>query len=224
MRLFSFLCDRVQLRKVYLFILTAFGYQLATKAQIEGGPLVGVNRSVTAISADCARRSAAPGWMVGFFVRAGSRAFAEMAPQYITVSEMTAGADRLRPLQDGEEPYLKGRLSVRYLHFPVTAAFKVYQQEDLNVRIGMGGAFSWMTGLRNNPFDLHRQDFYTKDVAVLGKMGVDFNRFVVDLQYSYGMHSRLRNMEARMQVFSFTVGYKIWGQYVLKRSSFLFPG
>lgn len=193
-------------------------------AQVEVGPLVGVNRSVTTLSADYARRSAAPGWMLGVMLRAGGRAFAEVMPQYITVSEMTEGAEGLRPVSESENHSLRGRLSVRYLQIPVATGFKVYKQEDLNVHIGMGGAFSVMTGLRDNPFSLHRKDFYTTDVAVLGKAGVDFNRFVVDVQYSYGFTSRLRHTDARMQVFSFTVAYKLWGQYVLKRDCSFFPG
>lgn len=213
----------IRLNRIFWLFAWLFSVHFVL-AQVEVGPMVGVNRSITRISADCARRSAAPGWMLGLMLRAGGRAFAEVVPQYITVSEMTEGTDGLRPLENNEDPLLRGKLSVRYLHIPVSTGFKIYHQDDLNVHIGMGGAFSMMTGLRDNPFSLHRHDFHTTDVAVLGKAGVDFNRFVVDLQYSYGLTSRLRHTQARMQVFSFSVAYKLWGQYVLKRGASFFPG
>lgn len=216
----------MRLRVISFLILFASALVKAplSMAQVEAGPLVGVNRSITTLRSDCARRSAAPGWMLGVLLRAGGRAFAEIAPQYITVSEMTEGTEGLRPMADGEDPLLRGKLSARYLFVPVSTGFKLYHQEDLNVHIGMGGAFSMLTGLRDNPFSLNRKDFHTTDIAVLGKAGVDFNRFVVDVQYSYGFTSRLRHTDARMQVFSFTVAYKLWGQYVLKRGASFFPG
>lgn len=197
---------------------------LAVQGQVEIGPLAGVNRSITVIGAQFARRSAAPGWMAGALVRFGGRAFAEASPQFLTVSEMTEGMEKLRPLAPGESPSLRGRLSVRYLQMPVIAGFKVYQQEDLNVHVGMGGTFAFLTGLRQNPFHLQREDFHTTDVAVTGKAGVDFNRFVVDFQYAYGLNPRLRHTASRMQVISFQVAFKLWGQFVMRRAASLFPG
>ncbi|MCS6981680.1 MAG: PorT family protein [Flavobacteriales bacterium] len=202
----------------------ALSAMLGAQGQVEIGPLAGVNRSITVIGEQFAKRSASPGWMVGALVRFGGRAFAEASPQFITVSEMTEGMEKLRPLAPGESPSLRGKLSVRYLQMPVMACFKVYQQEDLNVHVGMGGTFAFLTGLRQNPFLLQREDFHTTDVAVTGKAGVDFNRFIVDFQYAYGLNPRLRHTASRMQVISFQVAYKLWGQFVMRRAASIFPG
>ena len=207
----------------FLFLVQIFtAFRIYT--QIEAGPLFGVNRSSTMIHANNIQRTSYPGWMAGLFLRIGGKAFAEVSPLYVSVAEVAAAHDRFGHPDDPDSPPVKGRLAAGYMQIPVVASIKAYQTDDLNFHLGMGGSFSLLTGLRDNPFNLHKEDFRKTDVSVIGKIGMDFNRFVVDVQYSYGFSSRIHHVDSKMQIFSFIVAYKIWGYFPLRRTPGFFPG
>ena len=93
-----------------------------------------------------------------------------------------------------------------YVNIPILA--NVYVYRGLAVKLGVQPGFCINHKFSNNGFSADASDAKTVDVSIPVGASYEYQHFVLDARYNWGLTKVIKNSDPKNSVFQFTLGYK----------------
>ncbi|MEZ0451652.1 porin family protein [Sphingobacterium thalpophilum] len=107
----------------------------------------------------------------------------------------------------------ESKLKWNAIDIPVMIGYKIVQQQDMNLRVFGGAVYSYTLNDNLSPLKALKEGirhFDKSNLQFTGGLGVDINRFSIDLRYERGFSDLSKSFKSKPQAFSIGVGYFIF--------------
>ncbi|WP_341832868.1 porin family protein [Sphingobacterium thalpophilum] len=107
----------------------------------------------------------------------------------------------------------ESKLKWNAIDIPVVAGYKIYQNQDINFRVLAGAIYSYTLNDNLPPLKAIQQGikhFDKSNLQVTGGLGVDIQRFTLDVRYERGFSDLNKSFKSKPQAFSIGLGYFIF--------------
>lgn len=102
------------------------------------------------------------------------------------------------------------KLKWNAIDIPVMVGYKIIQQQDMNLRVFAGAVYNYTLNDNLSPLKAIKEGvkhFDKSNVQFTGGLGVDIQKFSVDLRYERGFSDLSAAFKSKPQAFSIGVGY-----------------
>ncbi|OOG18049.1 hypothetical protein BWD42_12230 [Sphingobacterium sp. CZ-UAM] len=105
------------------------------------------------------------------------------------------------------------KLKWNAIDIPVMVGYKIYQQQDMNFRVFAGAVYNYTLNDNLSPLKAIKEGvkhFDKSNVQFTGGLGVDIQKFSIDVRYERGFSDMSKSFKSKPQAFSIGVGYFIF--------------
>lgn len=166
--------------KKNLFFLAFILVTSVTYAQTVINPKIGVNASRLSTDPKVGEVSGRVGYQIGLDARIGDRVYFQPGLFWFRQSTQLRTASQV---DDTPPEELKDNLNRQGLQLLTQVGFNIVDGDGFKLRVNAGPAFSVITTVDENDFDLNKSDF--KGANLTGNAGIGLDIFFLTLDYNY---------------------------------------
>ncbi|MDO1449398.1 porin family protein [Rhodocytophaga aerolata] len=165
-------------------------------------PQTGFNLSrLTSDAADGVRI----GYQFGVSTRIGRRLYAQPGFYWMRQNPRFIGGDPIGGGNDITEEFTISGFQIKGL-----AGYKVVDTRIFKLRAQAGPAFSWVSGVKDNRFELEKEDFKSSIWGAEVGGGIDLFFLTLDVNYEFGISKVFNSIsDARNNVLFITLGARL---------------
>jgi hypothetical protein len=168
-------------------------------------PQVGITAANLASAPESLSSSAKVGYMLGGFLRFGSRPYVQPGVFYQSTAFEATG------LSDIPAETLTDNLGVNSVWIPVLLGFNIISGDALDLHVNAGPAATIVTSVADNDFGLVKDDYESLIWGAVVGAGVDFTLVSLDASYEFGLSNVLKDdggADTKQNVFRFSAGLR----------------
>jgi len=107
----------------------------------------------------------------------------------------------------------ESKLKWNAIDIPVMLGYKVVQHQDMNLRVFAGAVYNYTLNDNLSPLKAIKESvkhFDKSNIQFTGGLGVDIQKFSIDVRYERGFSDLSKSFKSKPQAFSIGVGYFIF--------------
>jgi hypothetical protein len=175
---------------------------LASAGPVVFNPQIGVSGSQLSSDPPEAEQSARVGWQIGGFLRAGQRFYIQpgLFYQQTTINLQT---------DDSNPEDIEDDLGISGIHIPALVGFNITSSPAFTLRANGGPSATIITSVKDNEFDLEKDQFEDLTWGAIVGVGADISMFTLDASYEFGMTDSVKDSDdSKQNVGRFSAGLK----------------